>query len=117
MNDSAELQLAESGRAIGEWIRRVRSAADPAAQSRDLFPQLSQHLQQGNFALRSLLHQPSRSPQLESDIAEYGRALAELKSLLLQIETSLRIRAVILQQKRTRMQTLDSWASLARNLN
>jgi hypothetical protein len=74
-------------------------------------------LQEGNAALRAVLDESQRSDELERRIADYGHTLSELKSLLLHIETSLRVRAVILSQKRARMQALDSWASLARNIN
>jgi uncharacterized coiled-coil DUF342 family protein len=108
--------LREAQEWLRNWLRKIQTLADPASECKDDFVEIAKRVAAVDRAIREATLDLTRSDEWRQEISLYTAALREVRVKLDSFETTLRIRRAQLGQNRARLNAVNAWASLAREI-
>jgi hypothetical protein len=109
--------LRDSQEWLRTWLRRVSRLANPASECNNDFIEISQRVAAVDRAIREATLDLTRTEEWRQQLLLYTSALREVRVKLDGFETTLRIRRAQLGQNRARLNAVNAWASLTRELS
>lgn len=108
--------LRESQEWLRGWLRKVSKLADPAAECKEDFIEIAGRVAAVDRAIREATIDLTRSDEWRQQLSLYTAALREVRVKLDGFETTLRIRRAHLGQNHARLNAVNAWATLTREL-
>lgn len=108
--------VCEVHQSLCNWLDGVRRSPDPTSQPPGVLKSLSEQLKRVDQAVREAPQALVESVEWRGELRAYAETLCELRTILGNLEISLRIRRALLVGKRARADGVRSWAELARHV-
>lgn len=109
--------LRESAEWLRAWLAKIPMLADPASECRNDFIEISRRVAAVDDAIREATIDLTRGDEWRRQLALYTSALREVRAKLDGFETTLRIRRAQIGHNRARLNAVNAWASLTRELS
>ena len=101
---------------LEDWLQAVQTDPDPSSRPPDNLRAISRKLSEVDLALHKALPPLVESEEWKEELSEYAETLRELRARLGNFDIMLRMRLASVSNSRARLDAINSWADLAKQI-
>lgn len=101
---------------LEDWLHAVQADPDPSSCPPDNLRAISRKLSEVDLALHNALPPLVESEEWRAELSEYTETLRELRARLGNFDIMLRMRLANVSNSRARLDAINSWADLAKQI-